>query len=35
MPQPLEILKSVFGYDTFRDAQAEIVEHSAAWGTPS
>ncbi len=27
MPQPLEILRSVFGYDSFRGAQAEIIDH--------
>ena len=32
MQQPLDILKTVFGYDAFRDAQAEIVDHMVGGG---
>jgi len=32
MPQPLEILKTVFGYDRFRGTQAEIVDHMISGG---
>lgn len=30
MQQPISILKSVFGYDEFRDSQEEIIEHALA-----
>ena len=30
MQQPIDILKSVFGYDEFRDSQLEIIEHALA-----
>ena len=30
MPKPLEILKSVYGYDAFRGRQAEIIDHVIA-----
>ena len=29
---PLDILKSVFGYDRFRDPQSEVIEHLLAGG---
>jgi ATP-dependent DNA helicase RecQ len=32
MPAPLEILRSVFGYEGFRGAQAEIIDHLIAGG---
>ena len=32
MPTPLEILKTVFGYDAFRDSQGEIVDHMVGGG---
>jgi len=32
MPHPLDILKSVFGYEQFRGSQAEIVEHLIGGG---
>ena len=32
MSQPLEILKSVFGYDRFRGTQAEIIDHVISGG---
>jgi ATP-dependent DNA helicase RecQ len=32
MPTPLQILQSVFGYATFRGAQAEIIDHLVAGG---
>ena len=32
MSQPLEILKTVFGYDRFRGAQAEIIDHVISGG---
>ena len=31
-PEPLEILRRVFGFDAFRGAQAEIVDHVIAGG---
>ena len=32
MSHPLEVLRSVFGYDSFRGAQAEIIDHVIAGG---
>jgi ATP-dependent DNA helicase RecQ len=32
IPESLDILRRVFGYDTFRDGQQEIVEHVASGG---
>ncbi|HLN23490.1 MAG TPA: DNA helicase RecQ [Patescibacteria group bacterium] len=32
MPNPLEILNTIFGYATFRGAQAEIIDHVIAGG---
>ncbi len=32
MPQPLDVLQTVFGYPNFRGAQAEIIDHVIAGG---
>ena len=32
MPAPLEILRTIFGYEQFRGAQAEIIDHIVAGG---
>ena len=32
MPAPLEILRTIFGYEQFRGAQAEIIDHIIAGG---
>ena len=32
LPSALEVLRTVFGYDQFRDAQAEIIDHAIGGG---